>query len=194
MLKLCLCLAVLILPAQSDSSAFYIERTEVYSDYGSIYILKLANQIVPPDELSRQSDIDCLIKEVKESGLFSDAHTELVREGKANRRRLIVTATPHPQLPSMVISEIALVGFPAVDRVRVQQAFDKNDVNAGEPLTRYSLNELMERITDAVREVYLNGLDNNDMENPWITLKPAGDGKVKLTVSPAYSGCDAATK
>lgn len=191
MLKLFLSLTVLIIPAQSDSSAFYIERTEVNSEYGSIYILRLANQIIPPDKLSRKSDIDCLIKEAKESGIFSDVHTELIQEGEGNTRKLIVTATPDPQLMGITISEFTLVGFPEVDKLRFQLALDKYDVSIGKPLAKYSLNVLMQRINKALREAFQHRLDENDMENPWIAIRPAGTGKVKLIVSPTYMGCEA---
>jgi hypothetical protein len=183
MLKLLfLAFTALTLGAQSELQAFYIERTEVYSDYGSIYILRLANQLVPPDRESKQRDIDCLIREAKEAGIFSDVSAQLVQGKKRNMLTLVVNATPDPQLRTTLISEIALVGFSEVDNARFQEALDRNGVSAGSLLLKYSLNDLMERITKGLREIS----QDTDMEIPWISIRPAGRGKVRLIVSPAY--------
>ena len=191
MLKLFLFLAVLILPAQSDSSAFSIDRVEVYAEYGSVYILRLANQLVPPDKQSSKSDIDCLKKELRLSGLFADdVRARLVQEGTS--RKLIITATPNPQLAGTVVSEITLDGFPELSKTKFQSALDKNGISAGEPLTKYSLNELMERITKALQELYQSELHESDVDIPWISIRPAEPGKVRLIVSPAFTGCNAA--
>src|SRR5205807_4774448 len=98
---------------------------------------------------------------------------------------LFVTATPDSKLKNIVISEFALVGFPAVSKARFREALDKRGVRAGDSLLRYSLNELMEKITKSMEEAS----QNPDLELPWISIRPAGSGKVKFIVSPSYPGC-----
>jgi hypothetical protein len=190
MLKLILCVMTLILPMQGDSSTFYVEGTEVHSDYGSIYILRLANQLVPPDKLSKQSDIDCLVREINRSGIFSDVRTAL--EANGSSRKLIITAAPSPRLKSITINEVTLVGFSNINKARFQSALDNSGVKNGERLTKYSLNALMEKITDALREASQNNAGDDDTDIPWITITSSEPEKVKLRVSPAYIGCEAA--
>jgi hypothetical protein len=167
-----LCVVVLLSSMQSDSSGFYIERTEAYADYGSLYILRLANQLVPPDKLSRTSDVECLVRKLKESGIFSEVQTEL-QKGRDQNRKLIVRAVPHYQIEEFVISEITLAGFPEVDKNRFQLALNRQGVRVGMPFLKCSLNELEQKITDALRKAYPNSSAKEDMELPWITIRPA---------------------
>jgi len=185
MLKLFLSLVVLISPLRVDS-AFYVDRAEVYSDYGSIYILRLANQLVPPDKLVGRREVNCLISEVKKTGLFTSVRARTIRKKREDTRTLIVTARVTPKYRSIVISEIELVGFTNVDKSRFNQALLRNDTGVGKPLGRHTLNEVMEKITKALREI---SPDGNDLELPWTGLTRVGSGQVKLTVSPAYHGC-----
>ena len=185
MLKVFLSLVVLISPMRTDPS-FYVGRAEVYSDYGSIYILRLANQLVPPDKLVGRSEINCLLSEVKKTGLFTSVRALTIRKEGKDTRTLIVMARVIPKYRNIVISEIELVGFANVDKSRFNQALLRNDAGVGKPLGRLSLNEVMERITKALEET---SPDGNDQELPWIGLIRLASGQVKLTVSPAYHGC-----
>lgn len=58
MIKPLLVIVLMVLPAQCQSHRFYVDRTEVSANYGSIYILRLANQLIPPDKLSLQKQIE----------------------------------------------------------------------------------------------------------------------------------------
>ena len=189
MLSFLVGLGILILPAQAESPDFYIDRTEVHSDYGSIYILRLANQLIPPDKLSTQSDIDCLVGEVKKSGIFGNIRARIIRARNGKTRKLVVMATANPKLKRIRISEVILAGFSEIDSPRFRLALAGNGVKPGQFLLKYSLNELMERITKALREVN----NERDMEIPWIAINPDGNEKVRLLVLPGYRGCGAGT-
>jgi len=192
MVNLILCFALLFSSTQLDGSAFTIERTEVHSKYGSIYILMLANQIVPPDKVSTKSDVNCLFREVKKSGIFSDVQMRFLK-GSNGSRILSVSATPKPDLARIVINEISMTGFDHVDEKQLELALSKNGVTKGESLSKYSLNQLMEKLTHSLQSLNeVSGLD--DVENPWITIRPAGSERVKLILSPTYQGCEGSSR
>ena len=189
MLSFLIGLGILVLPPQAASPDFYIDRVEVHSDYGSIYILRLANQLIPPDKLSTQRDIDCFVKELKKSGMFGKIRMRTIRARTGKTRRLVVMATTNPKLNRIRLREVVLAGFPEIDSRRFLLALAVNGVKSGQLLVKYSLNELMERITKALRKVH----DTRDMEIPWITIEPDGNEKVRLLVLPGYRGCGAGT-
>jgi hypothetical protein len=189
MLELLFCLIMSFVPAQSGAPKFYVDQTVVYTDYGSIYILKLANKIVPPDELHSESDVACLIEEVKKSGMFINVQAEIVQGDRNDMRVLTITANPEPRLQSLTLSNVELVGFPKVDIASFKQALDNHDVRPGGLLAKYSLGELMDRVNLALEDTSQNGGHKSDTEIPWITVSPSGPGSVKLIVSPQYSGC-----
>ena len=187
MLMLLFCLLVSLAPAPSGAPEFYVDQTVAYADYGSIYILRLASEIVPPDELRSEADVACLIEEIKKSGLFVDVQMELAQGGRSDARILSITATPDPHLQVATLSEVELVGFPKADLASFRRALAKHDVKLGGPFTKYSLGELMDRVNMALQESGQKIDLKNSAEIPWITVRQAGPGSIKLIVSPRYS-------
>jgi len=192
MLKIFSCLAFLLFSLQVDSSAFYIEKIGANTEYSSGYILNHALQIIPHDRLVKESDIknhiECLINELKASGIFEDVKVELSQTDKANTRELTVNAIYHREIENFVISEIVLNGFPEIDRTKFQSSLKKVGIKLGERLLRHSYYDLEEKIGKALVAVYPKNLPKDD-ERYWITIRPDGERKVKLLVSPSYSGC-----
>ena len=189
MLNLLFCLIVSFAPAPSGAPEFYVDQTVAYADYGSIYILRLASQILPPDELRSEADVACLIGEIKKSGMFVDVQMELAPGDRSDARILSITATPDPHLQVATLSEVELVGFPKADLASFRRALAKHDVKPGGPFTKYSLGELMDRVNMALQESGQKIDLKNSAEIPWITVRRAGPGEIKLIVSPRYSGC-----
>ena len=193
MLRSLVCLAILLTLQQSDSSTFYVERVDVMTKYDSRYILWYANQILPPDKLVRKRDVDCLIDELKATGLFRDIKADLIQTGPDTRKLELVTDY-QTQIESFVISEIVLDRLPEADEARFRTALKNHGVTLGLPVLTYYYRGLEERINRAMREALPMKLVKEDMGTAWITIRPAGLKKLRLIVSPDYSRCSMSTR
>lgn len=190
MLRLILCSLITLSFMQSDTLAFYIEKIFTDTKYDSRYILGHALLFLPPDKRSNESDVQCLVSELKASGIFEDVQAKLIQTGKDDARDLEIKPIYHRDIERFVISEIALSGFPEIDRLKFQSLLKKKGIKPGIPFLRFPFNELEDKVGEAGRESYTqipvtakNGVPY------WITIKSNGLRKVKLIVSPPPSRC-----
>lgn len=65
-------------------------------------------------------------------------------------------------------------------------ALAKRGIAFGTNLGARSLNEFFEDVSKALRETVPN---SDEMELPWIGVEPMGRTKVRMVVSPRFSGC-----
>lgn len=191
MLKPLLCL-LLLFSLQSNSSEFYVEKIGANSKYDSRYIFNHVFQIIPQDKPVRESEIknqiQCLVSDLKASGMFEDVKVELRRTEKANARTLLVDAIYRREIESFVISDIVLSGFSEADKAKFQSALNDRGIKPGAPLLQYYYGELERKIGEALVESYPKNLYRND-KTYWIAIRSDGEQKVKLKVTPAYEGC-----
>lgn len=192
MLKLLLCLAILLPSIQLGATGFYV-RVEALTEHDSTYIFNRSNRIIPQDRLVKESEIQgavrCLVDDLKASGMFADVRAKLVRTSEVDVRKLEIETVYHRQTAAFIISEISLDKLPQVNEAKLQTALKKRGITPGLPLLRYYYSGLQERINEAFREVSSNSLTKEHIGSAWITIRPAGRGKLKLIVSPEYSAC-----
>lgn len=187
MIKPLLVIVLMVLLAQCQSHRFYVDRTEVSANYGSIYILRLANQLIPPDKLSSDREIDCLIGEIKKAGIFGKISWNIAATRKKGTKRLRIVAAGMRGL-NKVIEEIELLELSKGDEAKLRELLKERGVSPGEQLTSRSLNLVMENISKSFRELSENA---NEAEIPWIGLEMRNGNKIRLLVSPSYRGCGA---
>lgn len=192
MLKIFSCLACLLLSLQVDSPAFYIEKISANTTYDSRYIFNYALQVIPQDRPVRESDIkshiECLVNELKASGIFEDVKVELRQTEKANYRELVVNTVYRREIDSFVISEVVLNGFHEIDKAQFQTSLNKAGIKSRDRLLKYYYYDLEKKIGKALVDVYPKGLYSDD-KTYWLSIRPDGERKVKLIVAPSYSGC-----
>ncbi len=188
MIKPLLVIVLMVLPAQCQSHRFYVDRTEVSANYGSIYILQLANQLIPPDKLSSDREIDCLIGEIKKAGIFGKISWNIAATRKKGTKRLRIVAAGMRGLNKVVIDEIELLELSQSDEAKLRELMKGRGVSPGQQLTSRSLNLVMENISKSFRELSENA---NEAEIPWIGLEMRHGNKIRLLVSPFYRGCGA---
>ena len=188
MLKPLLTFALLIASTQSVSPTFYVERTYVVSKYNASYILSYANQIIPPNKLVSKRDVDCLVGELNASGIFGEIKTELIQT-EADAGRLTITAGDEPNAKRLSIDEIALEGLPEIDMAKLQAKLRHKGVKPGISVTKYDYRALEKKVSNALRESLPKSIVNEYMGSAWLAFRPAGERKMKLIVSPEYSGC-----
>jgi len=192
MLTLFLCLAIVSPSIQLGPTGFYV-RVEALTEHDSRYIFNRSNRIIPQDRLVKESDIQgavrCLVDDLKASGMFADVRAQLVRTSEVDVRKLEIETVYHRQMADFIISEISLDKLPQVDEAKFETALKKRGITPGLPLLSYYFSGLEERINEALREALPNSSTKEDMGSAWITIRPAGKGKLRLIVSPEYSAC-----
>lgn len=188
MIDILLFLITLMPMGQLDSSSFYVESMEAQTAYDSRYIFERASRIVPREKLVRMSDIDCLVNDLKVSGLFEDVKAELVPTGP-NTRKLILTCTYRAVFDRLVIKGLEIEDVPFIDRGTFRKELDKSGVKVGTRLSKLYYRTLEERINKAFRAALPQNLANNFSGWTCITLRTAGREEIRIIVSPDYSGC-----
>jgi hypothetical protein len=186
--KLLLGLAILPFFSQSRPTAFYVEQTYVLADRYATYILHYSNTIIPPDKLAHQSDIDCLVGELKATGIFTKIRTRLVQTG-AETQRLTITVSER-NVRKLILAAIVLKRLPEIDAGVFQAKLRSQGIAPGMPLTKYHYGALAERVNHAVLDSLPKSMLKDDMGLAWLTFRPVGKRRVKLIVSPEYSGCE----
>lgn len=194
MLIVFLCAAIWWPAFQANSSTFYVHRTEALTKYDSRYIHDLAYLILPPDELRSSSDVECLVSELKGSGIFQDVQAELLKTDEENVRILKLDTVYQPALGNFVVSAITLNNFADVDPAHFRAALDKKGVKSGIPYLRYSYSDLQQKVEAALLEVLPKTPGPDDTLLFWISIRASGPRDVKLIVSPRYSGCNVKVK
>ena len=189
MLRMSLCALLLIPSVQSDSQRFYVDKVVVYGGYDANYIFRSENVILPPDKLVTESDIVCFLNELKGSGLLRDLRIKMLQR-TPDTRTLVLTPLYQREIRSFVISDIVLDGLPEIDEAKFRERLNERGLKPGIPLLKYYFAGLEERINQSLREALPHDLVNQYQGSPWISIRPAGARKLKLIVSPSYSGCN----
>lgn len=189
MINILLCLIALLPNGQLDSSSFHVESIEAQSVYDSRYIFERASRIVPREKLVGMSDIECLVRDLKASGLFEDVKAELVRTG-LDTRKLVLTCIYRKSIERLVINGVEIEGVPYIDSVRFRRELNKSGVRSGTAISKYYYRSLEERINRAFRTALPKNLASNFSGWTCITLRSAGAEEIRVIVSPDYRGCE----
>lgn len=189
MLKKLFCFLIPLLTIQSTSQTFYVKDVEVLTTYDARYVLRRSNQLFSSDKPSQQNDIDCLVRELKTTGIFADVKATVTPIQNENLRKVVIAAKYAPEIDEFTIGEIVLVELSEVNNARFQQELAHRGIKSGTPLLKYPFTELEETISLVLRSVYPNSDKKAAVGLAWITIRADGVKRVKLIVSPTYLGC-----
>jgi hypothetical protein len=188
MLTFLMFLIISLTPSQFDSSNFYVESIEAQTTYDSRYIFERASRIVPPEKLVGMNDIQCLVTELKASGIFEDVKAEVTVTG-SNTRKLLLSCRYRSDIDRFVISEIVLDGVPYADKAKFRTELNRRGVKAGVPFIKYYFRSLEEKINKAFRVSLPKDMASKFSGWTSITIRPAEAGKIKVTVSQESGSC-----
>lgn len=190
MLKSLLVVLSLFLLMQLEQPTFYVEKIFANTKYDARYILNRALLLLPPEELKGQGDVECLVNELKASGLFQKVQARLIEAGRKNARNLEIDAIYHTNIESFVIKDISLIGYPKADKEKFLISLKRQGIFIKTPLLKYFYGELENKIATALRNSHSNTLLTDDQDLPiWVTIRPDGKNGVKLIVSSVLPKC-----
>jgi len=168
---------------------FYVKDVEVVTTYDARYVLRRTNQIFSSDKPSQQNDIDCLVRELKATGIFADVQARVTPIQNETFRKVLITTKYAPGINEFTIGEIVLTDLPEVNNARFQQELAHRGIKSNTPLLKYSFTKLEETISEVLRSVYPNNDEKAAVGLAWVTIRADGVKRVKVIVSPAYLGC-----
>jgi hypothetical protein len=176
---------------------FYVE-VHALSKYNAHHIFAYAGKFFPPDEPMREAEvprrIECLINELKASGIYEDVQAQMKPSSREGIRLLKVHVVYHRYIKNLAISEISPEGFPEIDIEKFRSILKEKGIRMGMRFLKYNLRELTEKMTEALREAYPKELIQKNDDRPlWFIIRPGGYGDVKIIISSALPRCEPAT-
>ena len=134
-------LAIIFGNAAAQTPTFVVERVEVHAQFDSSYVLALANAILPPNKAVSQSDVDCLLNELRGSGLFEKIETKWTRKD-AGVVRLSLYCTSKTRRNLFTISKFSLISLTDVDEKQFLERMAEKGVFPGAQLTQLTYDDL----------------------------------------------------
>ena len=181
-------LAMLFGSVAAQTPTFVIERVEVHSQFDSSYVLALANATVPPNRAVSQSDVDCLLNELRGSGLFDKIETKWIRKDDGVVR-LSLYCTSKSRRSLFTISKFSLISLTDVDENQFLKRMAEKDVFIGTQLTQFTYDELNDLIDDSIQKSVGPDLANKYTGSAWVQFRNEGSGGVEVQIFPERPKC-----
>ncbi len=183
-----LCLAIIFGNAAAQAPTFVVERVEVHAQYDSSYVLALANAILPPNKTVSQSDVDCLLNELKRSGLFEKIETKWTKKD-AGIVRLSLYCTSRPRRNLFTISKFSLISLSDVDENKFLKRMAEKSVFVGTQLTQLTYDELNDLIDEAIQKSVGPDLASKYAGSAWVQFRNEHSGEVEVQIFPERPKC-----
>jgi hypothetical protein len=169
-------------------ATFVVERVEAHAQFDSAYILALANTLVPPDRPVTQSDVECLVSELKDSGLFDKV------EAKWNNpdlgvRRLLLYCTSKPNRSRITISKFTLSALPGVNEEEFLKRMGDKGAVSGIALSQFSYDELNDIIDDSIHKSVSADFAGKYNGSAWVQFRVDESGSVEVLILPESPNC-----
>lgn len=181
-------LAIIFGHAAAQSPTFVVERVEVHAQFDSSYVLALANAILPPNKAVSQSDVDCLLNELRGSGLFEKIETKWTRKD-AGVVRLSLYCTSKTRRNLFTISKFSLISLTDVDQTQFLKRMAEKGVFIGTQLTQFTYDELNDLIDDSIHKSVGPDLASKYTGSAWVQFRNEGSGSVEVQIFPERPKC-----
>ena len=192
---LALVLLLVLLPQHGIShrqpERFYVEHITVFATYDAAYVLDLANGVLPADKEVTDADVDCVVNELRSSGLFAAIRIEWTEQGKGTRK-LAIHCEAQAGREAFQLSGIVPVGMPEVPTEQFVKQMEAKQIKAGSSLLYASYNDLNEKLDEWFKESASGEVKKKYSQTAWITYRPTRLGVVEIRVMPARPKCDSA--
>ena len=153
---------------------FVVERVELHGTYDSTYVLTLANIILAPNKQVSESDVRCLLDEVKASGLFRDL-TYKWDNNSGGVRRLSLWSQSRFDRKSVRISKFTLEGFPDVNYDEFLRKIGERGLTSGMLLSEVAYDRLSDTITETITKLVPEAVARKYEGSAWILFRADSD-------------------
>jgi hypothetical protein len=171
----------------SSDPSFVVERVEAHAQFDSAYILALANTRLPPNKRVKQSEVECLLTELKDSGLFQKIKAKWDHVGDI--RRLYLYTISRPDRERMPISKFSLVGLSDVNQNEFLKRMVEKGAFTGMPSLQFSYDHLNDIIDESIQQSVPADLRSKYVGSAWIEFKVDELGGVVVTIFHEQTDC-----
>jgi hypothetical protein len=177
---------VLSLSIGIAAQPIFVEKIEVVSKYNATYLMNYSNVF-----LYRVRDLDRLkikklIAEFESSGLYKNVNWKLI---KLDEESFLLRITPSydRNFESIVVNDVILDGYPTVNKQEFLTKLADEGVPLGSFWYTHSFSEVVRKIRNAIDKSSTSRLFDNEIEVPWVSIRPQSPGKINLFVhAPEY--------
>lgn len=182
MIKICVLTFLLFAPQQVQHPT--VVNISANTRYDASYILGYTQKIIPINEEVCNEQIDCLVSELKATGMFLKVEAKLIPTGYGEQYYWLEVDTIYdPQIESFVIDEIELEGFPQIDYNKFNQLLSKKGIKTGTKFLKYNISTIRDKIISTIGVIDPKHFKEDPFASTWLTLKTDDNGKVKIIVS-----------
>ena len=174
-------------------ATFVVERVEAHAQFDSAYILALANTLVPPDRAVTQSDVQCLLDELRASGLFEKVEAKWEHE-TLRVRRLSLYCTSKSNRNRITISKFSLCALPGVNEEEFLKRMGEKGAVSGIALGQFTYDELNDIIDDSIHQSVRADFAGKYNGSAWVLFRPDESGSVEVLILPESPSCKDPTK
>lgn len=171
----------------SSNASFTVQHVEVYAKFDSAYILALANDRLPHNKRVTEADVQCLLNELRNSGLFKDVKAKWNNE--AGVRRLSLYTTSKRGRPQMSISKFSLHGLPAVNQDEFLKRMGEKGVFTGMRLLQFTYDELNDIIDESINQSVPADMADKHRGSAWIEFRTDALGGVEVRILHEQTDC-----
>ena len=180
-------LLICVLLLSSPDNKYYINRVIVHSDYNAGYILTYSNAIIPPDKLINQSDVDCFLKELKNSEVFKEIKIRKEKVRGENDFELHITPSYVKGFRDLIIAEIVLEDLPNINKEKFISEISNQKLLIGGKFSDYPFGNIVDKVYLALKKS--SEISNDEVEIPWLKIRKFDEDKVKIIVSRDWVTC-----
>jgi hypothetical protein len=152
MVTILLSFTLLIGSLQSNEN-IKVGPTFVNSPYSNTIIFAYSHAAMPEDTPLRKGALDCMLSELKGTGLFTDVRAEMEPIEDGQKVKINITPIWHPRIEEFLINELVFEGFEGVDEMVLRLNLHQKRL-PGVPLMRQPLRELLQTVEETMREVH----------------------------------------
>jgi hypothetical protein len=167
--------------SQSAPESFVVDRVEVHAQFDSSYVLALANAITPPNKAVTEADVQCLLDEIRASGLFQRVETKWEKR-EEGVRRLSLYCTPKSDRKRITISKFSLIGLSDVNENEFLKRMGEKGVFAGMRLIEFPFDRLNDIIDESIRQSISPAAANKYSGSAWILFRKDSFGNVEVKI------------
>ncbi len=176
------------LAASQGPTNLQVNRIFVESPYNASIVFEYANAAIPEDQPLMNGAIDCLISELKSTGLFTDLRVTLIPVQDGQKVDVNIVPTWIQQRQSLVIEEIVFDGFTGIDEGELRKKLESKGLAQGAPLLQHPVQKIHTEVREAAKEVFKNEPKRADdfaeqISELSVRLRLVAPLKVRVTVA-----------
>jgi hypothetical protein len=161
MLKVLLAMGFLVMSLQAHKD-MKVGRIYVNTQHNASIIFEYAFAVLPENEVLQEGAIDCLVSNLKRTGLFTDVKVELKQSQEAWTRDFQIIPTWTSLVETYTIDEIVFEKFKGIDEEKLRFILHQKGLSRGALLMRHPVSNIEAMVKESIQESIVEGKKRNN--------------------------------